>query len=150
MDISKILDAKGSTKVFSVPSDTTLSQLISEMCRLHVGAMLIAGPSGALTGIVSERDILALCNRKTDFEKVTAGEIMTKDLVTVTPEDDINLAMDLMIGKKVRHLPVLSKGKIAGLITVRDLLLAMRKADQEELRMLVEYLEKSAATAVPA
>jgi CBS domain-containing protein len=51
--------------------------------------------------------------------------------------------MDLMVTKSIRHLPVLSDGKVHGLITVRDIMRAMRKADEEDIRYLIEYLQDS-------
>jgi CBS domain-containing protein len=141
MNISKIIEAKGSQEIFSLPASTTLTQLIREACRRNIGAMLITDDKGVLAGIVSERDIMRQCDCGADFTKVTAGEIMSRNLITISPEDDINKAMDLMIKQQIRHLPVMSRKGIAGLITVRDLLLAMRKADQEELMKLVSYLQ---------
>ena len=58
-------------------------------------------------------------------------------------DDDIKTAMDCMITLKIRHLPVLSGKEIAGLITIRDLILAMRQADDRETRQFVEYLRRS-------
>jgi CBS domain-containing protein len=66
---------------------------------------------------------------------------MTKNLAVVSPSDDINMVMDLMITRKVRHLPVVSNNNVHGIITIRDLIMAMRQADQEEINRLVEYLQ---------
>ena len=61
----------------------------------------------------------------------------------MSPKDDINKAMDLMVTKNIRHLPVLSEGKAQGLITVRDIMRAMRQADSDDVRYLIEYLQAS-------
>lgn len=141
MTIGRILETKGCTKVFTVPENTTLFALAQKAADMNVGALLIADPEGKLIGIVSERDIMRQVAKRTDLDTITAGEIMTRNLITIGPDEDVNKAMDLMIKKKIRHLPVMSQNTPVGLITVRDLLYSMRKADEEEIRMLVEYLQ---------
>ncbi|MBN2302178.1 MAG: CBS domain-containing protein [Lentisphaerae bacterium] len=143
MNIQNILDAKGSTALFMVSLNTSLREVVRLACEKHVGAMLVADDAGQLAGIVTERDILFQVDKRSDFDKITVGDVMTKELSTAKPTDDINIAMDLMIAKNIRHLPVVSEDKIEGLITVRDLIHAMRKADEDELKCLVEYLQAS-------
>ena len=143
MNIQRILDSKDSTEVFTMLSSTTLSALIKEACKRKIGALLLTDSNGKLTGIITERDILYQCNTDADFDKVTAEEIMTKNIIAATPEDDIHVAMDLMITRKIRHLPIISNGQTKGIITPRDLMHAMRQADKEEMMHFVSYLQTS-------
>ena len=145
MDAQKILDAKGQAQanIFSVPASTTLSEFVKLACERNVGALLVTDKYGKPAGIVSERDILRQCNAGADFKKTSVGQIMSRELATVSPNDDMNAVMDLMIKRKVRHLPVVLDNKILGIITVRDLIQAMRKTDEEEMRKLVEYLQST-------
>ena len=143
MNIQRVIDIKGSTDVLSVPQNTTISELVKRACEINIGAFLITDDNGKLAGIVSERDVMHQVNAGTDFENTPVSEVMTTGIISAKPEDDINIAMDLMVSKRIRHLPVLSDHKIEGLITVRDLIHAMRKADEDELRQLVEYLQET-------
>jgi len=147
MDVQKILDTKtGTNSLFTIPGNTSLEEFIRQACEKKIGALLVTDNDGKPVGIVSERDVLYQCNLKTDFKKTTVGEIMTRNLIVVKPADDINTVMDLMISKKIRHLPVVSEDKVLGIITIRDLIHAMRKADQEEIHRLVEYLQSNLIT----
>lgn len=143
MKIQAILDTKGSEKVFTITASATLTELVNQVANKNIGALLVTNASGDVTGIISERDVVRQCSKSMDFDNITVGEIMTKDVVTAHPDDDMNVAMDMMVTKKIRHLPVLSEGTIHGLITVRDLIYAMREADKEELHKLVSYLQES-------
>lgn len=147
MDVQKILDTKGGVgKIFTISQETTLEEFVAQACEKRIGALLVTDSEGMPVGIVSERDILFQCHARVDFSKTTVGMIMQKNLVVVKPADDINIAMDLMISRRIRHLPVVSDNKVLGIITIRDLIHAMRKADQEEIHRLVEYLQGNLIT----
>ena len=140
MKIRNVIEAKGREDVFTIPMDASVSDFIRLAVKLRVGALLVADGNGTMVGILSERDILRHCEKKTDFDHTHVGTIMTRDLITAGIDDDINVAMDLMVKGRIRHLPILDGTRIAGLITVRDLVSAMRKAEQADLAKLVEYL----------
>lgn len=145
MKIQKILDVKGSAEVCAIPSSATLTELVKELTERNIGAMLVADKEGEPSGIVSERDVVRQCSKNLDFDGVTVSEIMTPNVVMAHPEDDSSVAVELMVTRNIRHLPVISDGRIHGLITVRDLMRAMRQADKEEVNKLVEYLQESIA-----
>lgn len=147
MDVQKILDTKThSSSLFTIPDETTLADFVRQVCEKKIGALLVTDKSGKPAGIVSERDVLFQCNAGVDFQKTKVGQVMTRDLIVVKPSDDINTVMDLMITRKIRHLPVVENDKVLGIITIRDLIHAMRKADQEEIHRLVEYLQSNLIT----
>ncbi len=143
MKIQNVIDAKGDSRIFSIPTTYTLTNFIKEACDRKVGALLVTNEQGATTGIISERDVIRQCYVKTDFDATLVSEVMTQDLITGSPDDDIHLAMDTLVEKRIRHLPILAGDEIKGLITVRDLISAMRKADKDKTRHLVEYLQSS-------
>ena len=143
MKIQNVIDAKGDSRIFSIPTTYTLADFVKEACERKVGALLVTDAQGKMAGIISERDVIRQCYAKADFDTVLVSEVMTKDLITTSPEHDIHDAMDVLVEKKIRHLPVLDGDEIKGLITVRDLISAMRKADEDEKHLLVEYLQSS-------
>ncbi|MGD9875115.1 MAG: cyclic nucleotide-binding/CBS domain-containing protein [Kiritimatiellia bacterium] len=141
LKVRQVIESKGSGKLFTIKEDCTLREMVRIACEMKIGALLVSDDDDNLLGIISERDILRQVNAKVDFDKVTVGDIMTRNLLTVDPEEGIQEAMDIMIKKRIRHLPVIHKGKIEGLITVRDILHAMRDADAREAELLVNYLQ---------
>mgnify|MGYP000926082185 CR=1 FL=1 len=141
LKVRQVIESKGSGKLFTIKEDCTLREMVRIACEMKIGALLVSDDDDNLLGIISERDILRQVNAKADFDKVTVGDIMTRNLLTVDPEEGIQEAMDIMIKKRIRHLPVIHKGKIEGLITVRDILHAMRDADAREAELLVNYLQ---------
>ncbi len=143
MKIQNVLDAKGDSRIFSIPTTYTLTDFVKEASERKVGALLVTDAQGKMEGIISERDVIRQCYAKADFDTTLVSEVMTKDLITASPDHDIHDAMDILVQKKIRHLPILDGDEIKGLITVRDLISAMRKSDKDETRLLVEYLQSS-------
>ncbi len=143
MNIRRILEAKGTSEVYTLEETATLAEFVQRACEKDIGAMLVTHRDGTIAGILTERDILRQCHAGADFRATRVGDVMTRRVATVQADDDIKTAMDYMVTLKIRHLPVLEGDRLAGLITVRDLLLAMRKADDRETQLLVDYLRQS-------
>ena len=143
MKVQTVIDTKGDSRIFSIPLTYTLTDFVKEACERNVGALLVTDEQGKMAGIISERDMIRQCYEKADFDTTLVSEVMTKDLITASPDHDIHDAMDILVQKKIRHLPILDGDEIKGLITVRDLISAMRKSDKDETRLLVEYLQSS-------
>lgn len=146
MKVRQILDSKGSMDVFSIPAGATIMELVRQLCDKQCGALLITDDVGQLAGIVSERDVIRQLAGGADLEAVTVGDIMTRELVSVGADEDVHAAMDLIVSRKIRHLPVVSDGAPCGLVTVRDLIYAMREADRNDVAKLVEYLQDEVDT----
>ena len=143
LTVQSVIDAKGSNQVITIPSSATLTEFVRQACELNIGAMLVRNDAGDIVGILTERDILHQCDQKVNFDKVTVASVMIRALITVAPGDDIHVAMDMMFQKKIRHLPVMTDKTFMGVITVRDLIYAMRKADKDEIDSFVSYLTSS-------
>ena len=107
--------------VASVETVATLSEVAEALAADEIGALCVV-ENGALAGIVSERDVVAHLAAGADPEHLTAGEVMTPDVVTVGPDATILEAARLMQDSQVRHLPVLDGGKPVGIISIRDLM----------------------------
>jgi CBS domain-containing protein len=141
MKIQKVIDMKETGEVFEISHRATLAALVQQLCSRGVGALLVTDDAGALAGIVSERDVIRALGRGVDLGSETVAAIMTRQLVSVRPDEDIHAAMDVMVLKKIRHLPVVSDAGACGLVTVRDLIRAIRDADRDEVTKFVEYLK---------
>jgi len=140
MIVASILRDKGNT-IVSVLSGTPLMELVATIASRRIGAVLVLDEAGELAGIVSERDVVkALAAQGPELHAVNAGDVMTSDVTTVAPETTINEAMELMDRGYFRHLPVLDKGALVGIISVRDVVRARIDHHVEENESLVSYI----------
>lgn len=116
----QLIDVKGST-IFSVTPSTTVYDALVVMAEHKIGALVVLDGS-ILAGIFSERDYAREVVIKGKTSKGTlVGEIMSTKLITVTPETTVDDCMNLMSGKRIRHLPVLDQGKLLGVLSIGDL-----------------------------
>lgn len=143
--IGSILRHK-SQEVWSVQPDSTVYDAIALMAKRSVGAVLVIGGS-ALVGIVTERDYarkVILQGRSSKETRVR--ESMTRGLVTTAPENSLDDCMRLMTDCRIRHLPVLDRGKLVGIVSIGDLVIA-KIADQEHT---IDQLHTYIASKYPA
>jgi predicted transcriptional regulator len=106
--------------VYVHPNDT-LPQLAATFMEESVGAALVRGPHGAI-GLVSERDIVRALAEGANPTLTMVYEIMSEDLVTVAPNDDVLDAAHAMLDAEVRHLPIIENGVAGGMVSARDAL----------------------------
>ncbi len=119
MTIQNILDRKG-TKVFTIRPTATVRNAADQMRERGVAALVVES-GGAIMGIVSERDIVNAMSRFGEHAlSMSVKEILTLAIVTVTPGDSIKRAMSLMTRHRVRQLPVIAEGRLAGIVSVGD------------------------------
>jgi len=140
MTVASIIRDKGNT-IISVRPETPLMELVETIASRRIGAVLVLDDTGVLAGIVSERDVVkALAAKGPELHKVNAGDVMTANVTTVTPTTTINEAMELMDRGYFRHLPVLDKGALVGIVSVRDVVRAKIDHHVEENQTLVSYI----------
>lgn len=132
MTIQDILRGKGSD-VFAVGPGEDATAIAASLAQHRIGAALVRDAGGAILGIVSERDIVrAIAREGTAALAHTARDLMTTDLVTVTPATSVAEALALMTNHRCRHLPVLDQGRLAGMVSIGDLVKArIAEAEQE-------------------
>jgi CBS domain-containing protein len=116
--------------VATIARDANLTEVAEALAADEIGALCVL-ENGSLAGIVSERDVVAHIAAGADVAHLTAGEVMSVDVVTVHPEESVVKAARMMLETQVRHLPVLDGGLIAGIVSIRDLLevLAVQASD---------------------
>jgi len=104
------------------PNDTVWDAVV-KMDALGVGALPVVDEEGRVVGIFTERDLLRrVVARRLDPEKTLVRDVMTRDPVTVKPEDTVEHARGLMARIKARHLPVVDEqGKLVGIISIKDI-----------------------------
>lgn len=135
--IKHLLADKGDA-VYSAGLNESVYDAIRRMAEHNIGALLVLGPDGALTGILSERDYTRKVILKGKSSKDTPiSEIMTAPVVCGSPEQNLEEAMALMTDKRVRHLPVVQNNSVVGVVSIGDLVKAII-ADQ---KFIIEQLE---------
>ncbi len=139
MRISDVLRSKGADVITTDP-DRTLLEVVRTLVRHDIGATVVV-EEGRPVGIVSERDILRLTARAHDALATTRAEaLMTRDLVTASPEDDLDRVMNLMTNHRVRHLPILEGERLVGIVSIGDVVNRLRSESEENNRHLMAYI----------
>jgi len=139
MKVKDILGKKG-YEIISVEPDVTVLHAISKMAEHNIGALLVM-KKGKLVGIISERDYRNKVILKGRTSKDTSvQEIMVDQVIGVKPADNINLCMQLMTNKKIRHLPVLDGEKVVGVISIGDVVKAVINSQKNEIDSLRNYI----------
>ena len=119
MNVQSILAKKG-TEVATIAPEASIRRAADWLRAKNVGA-LVATRNDAILGIISERDIVrAFSLYGEPFASMQVKEIMTHGLITASLEDDLTHMMRLMTHHHVRHMPVLRNGKLAGIISIGD------------------------------
>lgn len=107
--------------VSDAPGDS-LAEASGKMWRQQTGSLLVM-EGDKLAGIVTERDLLRSVGEGLDPKSISLSEVMTRDVVTITPDTALKEAAEIMFQKWFRHLPVVApNGKVVGVISLRDLL----------------------------
>ena len=123
-------------------SDDTLAEAARKMWKQQTGSLLVMDGED-LVGIVTERDVLKAVAQGARADDVRVSEVMSKDLVTVSPSTSLREAAKVMADRWIRHLPVVDAGKVVGVLSQRDLagVLAGALNEPEALQQLVESSE---------
>lgn len=141
MTVDQILSKKGK-EVYSVTSTITVFEALSVMSEKNIGAILII-EDDILKGILSERDYARKVALKAKSSKKTfVYEIMEENVHTIKPSDNLDNCMELMNTKRVRHLPVIEKNKIIGIISISDVVKAIIEIQKETIKHLDSYISQ--------
>jgi len=145
MSVAHILSHKGTGVVTARPSDE-----VASICRIltenRVGAAVILEPgSGAISGIVSERDIVrALAAHGPGAISRPVSEFMTRAVVTCSPDDSIDALMALMTERRIRHVPVVVQGRLSGIVSIGDVVKRRIEDAEREAQEIKRYIAEGA------
>ncbi len=144
MTVNQILSTKGND-VYSVVSTISVYDAIKIMSEKNVGAILVI-EEGQLKGIFSERDYARKVILKDKSSKTTMiKEIMVSNVFTVQPTDDLDNCMEMMISRRIRHLPVVEDDKVIGLISIGDVVKCIIEKQKETIQLLDSYINGTQA-----
>ena len=143
--ITAILDRKGHT-VYSVSPTTTVAEAVDEMNRHRVGSVLVLEDK-RLVGIFTERDVLRrVVGAGVDPRRATVADVMTRGVITISPEATIEDTMVLFTEKRCRHLPVCDNDRLVGTISIGDVTRWMADAHRAEAEHLKNYITNGFST----
>jgi CBS domain-containing protein len=134
-------------RVVRVAPDDPVRIAVARMLEENVGSVAVC-EGDRLVGIFTERDVLRLTGEGPDFAEVHVGDVMTRQLVTLAPGDDILDAARLMGERKIRHLPVLEGENLLGMVGIREVVRALverlwRTHDPEARERARELLDRN-------
>jgi CBS domain-containing protein len=139
MRLSQVLDSKGADVVTARP-DTSLTEAVRLLVEANIGAVVVVDDTGPV-GIFSERDLLRyVAAGDPDFDRAQVAEFMTRKLITATPTQGVSDAMELMKEHRIRHLPIIADGEMVGIVSVRDVIDAIRRSTEDENEHLKTYI----------
>lgn len=137
--VSNILREKGEW-VISIHPEATVYETIARMVEHNVGAIVILD-NGTLAGIFTERDYLRrVVLRGRSTESTPVAEVMTPDVITVSPETTVEECMQMMTRHKCRHLPVTREGALAGIISIGDCVKQISRLAEARVEDLTQYI----------
>jgi CBS domain-containing protein len=140
MTVKAILSRKGNN-VITIEPTVTLSAAIKILAEHRIGAVVVAGADKQVAGILSERDIVrALAQRGPGALEDAVGQVMTRKVVTCTESDTVAALMERMSQGKFRHLPVVERGKLVGLVSIGDVVKHRLGEMEHESNALREYI----------
>jgi len=135
--VKDILNGKG--EIYSISKDASVLEAIKSMAEKGIGALLVL-KNEKLIGIITERDYAKKIILAGKSEKTKVSEIMTKDVLYVELDETVEECMALIIDKKIRHLPVISKDKLVGILSIRDLVKSMIENQKFIISQLEHYI----------
>jgi CBS domain-containing protein len=138
--VSSVLENKGHTVITATPG-ATVGSVVNLLARNRIGAVPVTAPDGRLVGIISERDVIrGMGQYGAAALALTVDVLMTREVKTCAPEDQIVELMETMTLRRFRHLPVLRNGVLIGIVSIGDVVKQRLEEAQSELEALRSYI----------
>ena len=118
MQVSELM----STNIVAVSPDSTAAEAAGTMTRSDVGIVLVCGQNGSLQGVLTDRDIVTRCVAvQSDPVQTKVQDLMTRNVVTISPNEEMKTAADLLSGEQIRRIPVVEGTRVVGILSLADL-----------------------------
>jgi len=140
MQVSQILQSKGG-EITTVAPDTPILDIAKLLKEKRIGAVVVLDGDERIAGILSERDIVrSLADHGETLAKRTAADLMTREVETCKPSQKVDDVMRVMTEKRFRHVPVVDKGKLVGIISIGDAVKARIEDLEYEANVLHSFI----------
>lgn len=143
MRIGEILSAKPDSGVVTISPDAGVRELIALLAEHNIGALIVSSDGTGIEGIVSERDVVRHLHSDGTVINNVVSAIMTQVVETCAPEDDLDAVMATMTARRFRHVPVVDGGRLAGIISIGDVVKHKIGQLEFERDQLDNYLRQS-------
>ena len=142
MKIGELLERK-SRQVYTIPDSKKVSDAISEMALRKTSALVVLKDQKP-AGIFTERDVFRcyMAQKGGVLTDMDVSDAMSHRIISAEPEDDLETALEKMIPADIRHLPVISKNRIMGMLLLNDLFQAQREYLKSEISFLHDYIHR--------
>jgi CBS domain-containing protein len=120
MRIHDVLRAKPSHDVLTISPDATVRELVAVLAEHNVGALIVSTDGSSVDGIVSERDVVRRLHTDDGVLEGPVHAIMTAEVHTCEPGNHLDELMALMTDRRIRHVPVVTEGRLTGIISIGD------------------------------
>jgi CBS domain-containing protein len=141
MQVAELLRAKG-TEVATVAPTDSVGDVVEVLRNRRIGAVVVSTDGKNVDGIASERDIVRALDRSASgLLDRPISDIMTARVTTCAPSDRVDDLMSLMTDRRIRHLPVVTDGVLAGIVSIGDVVKHRVAELEHEARALTEYIQ---------
>ena len=135
MNIASLLATKGS-RVITIRPAQTVREALGLLATHNIGALVVVDEQLRPVGILSERDIVRAAARSEEVFSRPIASIMTKEVVIGAPHDDLVAVGNTMTERRIRHLPIVDRGQLVGIVSLGDVVKAQRDQYQGEVDTL--------------
>lgn len=136
--VKDILRDKG-LEVIAIDSSSTVDAAIKKMVERNIGAILIM-EEGNFIGMFTERDVLKCWVSYGPLDKIHIKDVMSKDILVISPEDTLEYVMTVMTNQRIRHMPVIDHGRMVGVVSIRDVVKYHIGNLEAEVHHLKDYM----------
>lgn len=143
MTVRAILSDKGGD-VATISAESKVADAVATLSERRIGALPVVDESGAVTGIMSERDIVyCLKDHGAEVLDWPVSRVMTSPAVTVDPDTEVLSALALVTKRRIRHLPVLAGGRLIGIVSIGDLVKFRIDRIEQEAAAMRDYIRSA-------
>jgi CBS domain-containing protein len=135
MNIKSILATKG-VNIVTIRPEQSIREAIALLAKYNIGALVAVDDNNRPVGILSERDITRSLAKDENIFSLAVYELMTKNVITALPQDDLKSVANTMTEKRIRHLPVVERSQLIGIISIGDVVKAQRDQYKGEVDTL--------------
>ena len=140
MKVADILEIKGPSLKTIKPNET-VGKLARQLQQSRVGVMVVSDDGQTIDGIISERDIAySLADRRGELHLLPVSALMTRDVITCSPDNSLSEVVRLMAMHHIRHLPVTLGDQLIGIISIRDVLQCRLDEVESKSKLLMNWL----------
>jgi diguanylate cyclase (GGDEF)-like protein len=134
MQINELVSFCNQERLFDIRPETSSHDIALKLQHHNVGALLVTSSDREMLGVVSERDLVrAYASKRSDFETMTAANLMTRNIVSCCVTDDVVDTMAMLNERNIRHVPVLEDGRAVAMLSIRDFEHACKVLQQQAM-----------------